>query len=1147
MSDAICEEADKVNEDRFTGLHHLSDAPVESDDFAGNAHSRTARALVETIANDNPGIRAIGLEGGWGSGKSTVIEIAGKGLEARKGAGPDHHLFTFDAWAHQGDPLRRSFLDKFVNWLRGQERITEVKKQEWLDQLNAKITRTTTQTEPSIQPIGFLMLVLAPVLPLGYVWLSPFASGDAANAPMLFSMPLETIQLGALILFAIPYIAVLFKWALVREGWAGLGKSIMLLSRISDTEKTNQFVRDEDPTSVEFGNFLNHIIKTASGPSNKLIIVLDNLDRLPDDQISDAWAMMRGLIGREGDCARAESSKHVWLIVPYDKNHLAQALKDKGVVADEFRTDGFIEKTFDVVLRVSPPLLVHWRDYFHQRLDEAFSGAVSVDEKHKLHRLLEYEFLDNQRAVTPRSVKAYINNIVSIIQQWRSEIPIECVALYVLKKYYLEKGLKSLIDGSLVSDKYRALLENVEWQKYLASLHYNVQSEDAYQVLIGAPIESALTTGSKEQLETIAKNPGFELVLGTLVHEKATDWATESATGFAHKCHTLSAAVLQTPPIAEAWNALGMAAKYLDSFKNFEPETSEGLAALISALPIKNALVCASLLKKRLSESPIAVDTFDGGQQWLNVLDKINAALIAKTAGKHTLSNISVGGNAECTCGVISHLKVSQSLQFSDLRIKASPDDLTAEVSTYISSDDNDRDLETLFQALFSKPSLLQADPVSIALTKRLTSNSPVLDASKALIFLRCLLIMASNRYVESEGIARLTELATDGTLLFMFKLGRDENNAELSAAASWCLSLVHGISSPPNPASHPKYGAVAAVHASYIQFMNDATLSDEEVTGVAKLVAEFNYLDELIDLTLKDGNQNSVFCCSLKSVIDTGNYDELTIQTIVAEFDQISDCIGDEATITFAKKLSSWANLLKAGVTKDISQNFLRAIDRTGSKKWDNVFQFTKDILEPMNQSIWANELDTEGHSVELLLGMLSTRGIKLGPDFKLALQSHAERVFKAEVTPSKYIVDWCQLPSALPTQTQRSFYKDILLWLADHSVTDEQLVRLLTLYPEFMDNAPVDKHPDAVIEKVFVPLISNPNDANMGFLKVNKKALGKALSLSNKATKELAQETIEGAFNSAAVEIKNEIRELAKGVSIVLSESSDDSEEAE
>ena len=96
--------------------------PKSQDEFGGLGHERSGKALADGIrqlAERTEGRRraggAIGLEGAWGSGKSTVIDIAG-----RKYLGTDYRIFTFDLWRHQSDDFRRSLLEQFIGFARGE-------------------------------------------------------------------------------------------------------------------------------------------------------------------------------------------------------------------------------------------------------------------------------------------------------------------------------------------------------------------------------------------------------------------------------------------------------------------------------------------------------------------------------------------------------------------------------------------------------------------------------------------------------------------------------------------------------------------------------------------------------------------------------------------------------------------------------------------------------------------------------------------------------------------------------------------------------------------------------------------------------------------------------------------------------------------
>ena len=85
---------------------YISNSPAGKDQFKSGSQQRIAVSLAEDIRQQRTPVKLIGLDGAWGAGKSNVISIMKEVLK------DSHHVFIYDAWSHQEDLHRRSFLGK---------------------------------------------------------------------------------------------------------------------------------------------------------------------------------------------------------------------------------------------------------------------------------------------------------------------------------------------------------------------------------------------------------------------------------------------------------------------------------------------------------------------------------------------------------------------------------------------------------------------------------------------------------------------------------------------------------------------------------------------------------------------------------------------------------------------------------------------------------------------------------------------------------------------------------------------------------------------------------------------------------------------------------------------------------------------------
>ena len=424
----------------------IPDKPTGDDVFEGQSQTNLANNICEYIrSNDSASSRGreqmpriIGLEGKWGSGKSNVVEKIKKDLE-----GEGYYTLTYDAWGHQEDLQRRSILETLTNALiedkvlEGKVKIKmrngESKEAEWKDQLSLLLSNKTTtiiKSQPQLSGSAIWGISL-----VGLFVISTTIMGhmiDVTDALLsrcwIIFIDILPIIIGGLVII----------WYCITGNWKNV---FTLLTQKEDNKVDEQFTSSEEPSVMEFKNWM-HAISSHLGKAKgnkKVIIVFDNMDRLPSEKVMQLWSVIYTFFA-------GSDFENIWTIIPYDHKHLCEAIyeSNKNEFKDKFKR--FINKTFPVVYTVPQPVITDYNKLFNKYFEDAF-GTEEHDQKHICQVFMLFHVNPN-----PRTVISFVNELVAMRLQWpATECRLQNIALFVLKKDGLLYGNNSL-EENLLSD-----------------------------------------------------------------------------------------------------------------------------------------------------------------------------------------------------------------------------------------------------------------------------------------------------------------------------------------------------------------------------------------------------------------------------------------------------------------------------------------------------------------------------------------------------------------------------------------------------------------------------------------------------------------------------------------------------------------------
>ena len=493
----------------------LQERVSDNDDFEDKTHEKVASNIHRVIESSTPAI-TIGLEGGWGSGKSTVVNLLTKKLSE---SSDKTLVYLFDAWAHDGDPLRRIFLEGLIAKIdpKGEDASLKNIKQE----ISGRKKTVEVKTKKSASKLGGFLSLSAIFVPFGAALLSAI---DYSTVHW-FSFSREIhwpFILGSLLTLA-PLWTLCFWGIFSGDDPKKSGKTLFLKKKwdvfesSSEESYTQDITEDGERTSIEFEHFFGRIMDHVVGEGktyHRALIVVDNLDRIEPHQTLSIWSILQTFFQyrSHGNSHTDQWKEHLWFLVPYDREGLSKVWQRNtdSNGSDESShciANSFLEKCFQIVEEVPEPVLSSWAEYCEACVNKALAGWPDDARKAVIDTYKRHESSLSQ-SPTPRQIQGFVNKVGMLGMRWGDAVSGEAMALYALARTKRsERQMRAALLSPGLPDDYKSN-DAANLKAELSGMLFGVDKNKGIQLLLDPEIAKALGDGDADRVADLASKHG---------------------------------------------------------------------------------------------------------------------------------------------------------------------------------------------------------------------------------------------------------------------------------------------------------------------------------------------------------------------------------------------------------------------------------------------------------------------------------------------------------------------------------------------------------------------------------------------------------------------------------------------------------------
>lgn len=916
------------------------------------------------------------------------------------------------------------------------------------------------------------------------------------------------------------------------EGSWGAGKSTIVKLAEQDLREGEG---DRSYYVFTYDLWMNQTGHFKRGKKDRIVIVFDNIDRLPQSRIPDAWSEVRAAFYDE---VNGGAKAKITAIVHYARPIALGAFKTSadeaksgdaaagaagaakaGADDDYLRADVF-RKSFDVIFAVAPPVLSDTSAFFAEKFREATNQTVSKEITRRVYRIFDLHVQNSGSPVTPRQVIAFINDVTNWWEQWEGRIPLETIAVFVAHQDKLLANPTSLRDAKTVDARMIQHAEQPDVRRDLAALSFNVEPDLAFQILLHDAIRRALIAPEVGELQTLVDSAdanGFFEILPGVIDENLSE-ISETKGDYLKGVNN----------VAELKGNLDDLRYTRSSFVNaFGRFTETALAkwldhdAVWKLIGFVERRALPDLIQRFMRKIAGAVGeeakaTFDQGREWIKVVDKLLAAVEANhgaDARAEIAKSIVPPRSADAVIGVAFDC-TRTSCHLRDLGTVPIQTAVFERLGEYAKG-------EEAFGYAWPELEFLATTKQKKAMLQNaaggLQSEAQGFGTDELNWYFEAVRLLTASLAREGSKDIVPASLYESGALAhYAYGAWQKEGTADnqTTADALWLAMLAYGLAPQPipDPGNRPVFGDVQAADNAFRALFTDGDLDEGLVRKLAKLAIAHGRISYCLGLACEE-EQGELFGAVARAICEDEALALPRAETLIAHFGDLQMVLGEtiEPLAAFVGTKASpdyWDSLSPVEVPTEMLK-FAMEREEPG---WRTFVEKLDEQLQAADQAAWRSAFASGGNMLTLLMIRNASAPVALSPaEFYEPLLGSCLAIIAGKQKPSSEAFGFDLLAASLTTQSQSTIAKD---FFEQHDVPSTGIALALGTLGPLLAALPFEKMPDRTIERYLLPLIKLKSPKADEFIVDQQKSFRTSIKSASEQNRSLVQEYLPDAI---------------------------------